>query len=103
MIAQNPMPKYFELQKRPAKFYLAILLGCSVILTIGGAMTYIFWQLGIEEKIFTNQFTTSVLLTDEIALVGAAAPWALISINWLACRVGIKKWHNFSKKTFGEI
>ncbi|MBT4384285.1 hypothetical protein HOD30_00895 [Candidatus Peregrinibacteria bacterium] len=100
---QNPMLNLFEIKRHSAKFYLASGLGCSLILIIGMSMTYVFWQLGVEESIFTNHLTTSVLLTDQLALVGAAAPWALISINWLACRVGIKRWRKFSKKHFGEV
>jgi len=82
-------------KKYPVQFYLISGIGSGLILSFTIGMTYVFWKYGVEQNIFTNNYSTSVLLTDSLYTATGAAPLALISVNWLACRIGIKQWRKF--------
>lgn len=77
-----------------------MILGILVILTIAGVITYFLHQNNVNEQVFTNNYTTSVLFSDSLASSSGAAPWALMSLNWFACRAILKRWILFIKNYF---
>lgn len=70
-------------------------LGTGLILSLGIGLTYELYIHGIENKVFTNNYTTSVLFSDTLASSTGAAPMALAGLNWFLCRMSIKKWRKF--------
>jgi hypothetical protein len=92
----------FDKRKYKAKFYLVSGVGAGLILSLALGLTYFFWQLGVEEKIYANHMTTSVFFTEGLSVAGAATPWALISINWLACKTSVSKWRKYVKRKFNH-
>lgn len=95
----EPM-KLFDTKKYNPKFYIFSGVGSALILVLSLGATYWLWQQGIKENIFPETFSTSVMLSDTLASMNTAAPWALISINWLACRTLIKGWRRKVKRWF---
>lgn len=75
-------------------------IGTGVIM--GGALivTFALYQNDVQEQVFTNNYTTSVLFSDSLASASGAAPWALLSLNWFLCRAMIKRWLGFIMKRF---
>lgn len=70
-------------------------LGTGVILGTALLSTALLYQYGIENKIFTNNLTTSVLFSDTLSTANGAAPWVLMSFNWFLCKSGVKHWRKF--------
>lgn len=75
-------------------------LGVIFILGLALGVTYFLYHQNVEEQIFTNNYTTSVLFSDSLASASGAAPWALLSLNWFLCRSAVKRWLGFIKKRF---
>ena len=96
----NDLSLMFDKHTYSPKFYLVSSLGAAAIILGAMLMTYVFWKLGVEQNIFIEHFSTSVLFTDGLEIAGSATPWALISINWLACKMGIRRWRKIMKKRF---
>lgn len=78
-----------------------MVAGVILILSIAGVITYFLYQNNVEDQVFTNNYTTSVLFSDSLASSSGAAPWALLSLNWFACRAMIKRWMVFIKARLG--
>lgn len=76
------------------------VLGTTLILSLAIVISFQLYKNGYEEKVFTNNYTTSVLYSDSLATASGAAPWALMSLNWFLCRSMIKRWFLFLKKRF---
>lgn len=74
-----------------------VLNGLGSGLILGGALlsTAVLYQYGVEDKIFTNNLTTSVLFSDTLSTANGAAPWVLMSFNWFLCKAGLKRWRRF--------
>lgn len=92
---------FLEKKKYSKKFYFLSGVGSGLILFLAILITWTLWQKGVEQAIFTNHFATSVLFTDSLTSAGSAAPWALISINWLACKSSIKGLRKYLAKKLG--
>lgn len=75
--------------------------GSSLILTLAVVISLGLYENGIEKDVFTNNYTTSVLYSDSLTTMSGAAPWALLSLNWLVCRSAIKRWLQLIRKHFG--
>lgn len=75
-------------------------IGTGVIMAGALIVTYTLYQNNVEEQVFTNNYTTSVLFSDSLASASGAAPWALLSLNWFVCRAMIKRWLSFITKRF---
>ncbi|MFA4815556.1 MAG: hypothetical protein WC924_05935 [Candidatus Gracilibacteria bacterium] len=75
-------------------------VGVGIILAGALALTYVLYQNNVENQVFTNNYTTSVLFSDSLATASGAAPWALLSLNWFVCRSMVKRWLRFIKKRF---
>ena len=87
----------FDKKKYSAKFYVLSGVGAGVILSFAIIFTIILWQNGIEGDIYSQNYSTSVFFTDGLTAGSGAAPWALISVNWLGARTGIKRWRSYLK------
>ena len=89
-------------KKTPNKPFSKVLMvgGVVLILAIAGLITYYLYQNNVEDSVFTNNYTTSVLFSDSLATSSGAAPWALLSLNWFACRAMIKRWMAFIRARF---
>ncbi len=74
--------------------------GTASILSLALVLTWVLHQHGIEDDVYTNNYTTSVLFSDSLASASGAAPWAMLSLNWFVCRAMIKRWLLFVKKRF---
>lgn len=74
--------------------------GSATILGLAGVITYVLYQHDVQEQVFTNNYTTSVLFSDSLATSSGAAPWALLSLNWFACRAMMKRWLGYITKRF---
>ena len=92
----------FMKKKEPNKHLSKGLLvgGVIVIVAIAGLITYYLYQNNVEEQVFTNNYTTSVLFYDSLATSSGAAPWALLSLNWFVCRAMIQRWMAFIRARF---
>lgn len=91
------------MSKKALNSKLKILIrwgGTGTILSLALAVTYVLYQFNVEERVFTNNYTTSVLFSDSLATSSGAAPWALLSLNWFVCRSMIKRWLGFAKAYF---
>lgn len=75
-------------------------IGTGTILALGIVLTYILYINGVEHAVYTNNYTTSVLFSDSLTTASGAAPWALLSLNWFACKAVIKKWRSSIRKWF---
>lgn len=75
-------------------------VGTGIIMASALVVTYVLYQNNVEEQVFTNNYTTSVLFSDSLASASGAAPWALLSLNWFVCRAMIKRWLGFITKRF---
>lgn len=84
--------------KHLSKFLL--VGGVILILAIGGLITYFLYQNNVGDQVFTNNYTTSVLFSDSLATSSGAAPWALLSLNWFACRAMVNRWIGFIRARF---
>ncbi len=67
-------------------------LGTGLILSLAIGLTYELYLHGIENDVYTNNYTTSILFSDTLSTGTGAAPLALAGLNWFLCRTGIKKW-----------
>jgi Na+/glutamate symporter len=67
-------------------------IGTGLILSLAIFLTYILYQHGIENKVFANNYTTSVLFSHSLATGTSAAPMALAGLNWFFCKTAVKKW-----------
>jgi hypothetical protein len=79
-------------------FVLVNGFGATLIISLAIAMTFVMWRHGVEQGIFLNNYSTSVLFVDSLKGVGAAAPWALLSINGLIAKLSLRSWRSFLKK-----
>lgn len=70
-------------------------VGTALILIITVGVTYELYIHGIENKVFTNNYTTTVLFSDTLATGTGAAPWALMGLNWFICKSAVKKWRKY--------
>ena len=73
-------------------------IGTALILVLAVGVTYELYMYGIENKVYTNNYTTSVLLSDTLSTGTGAAPFALAGLNWFICKSGIKRWRSFIRK-----
>lgn len=73
-------------------------IGTGMILSLGVIVTYELYVNGVENAVYTNNYTTSVLFSDTLTTASGAAPWALLSLNWFACKAVIKKWRGYMKR-----
>ena len=89
--------------KYPISFYIVSSVGCSVIVVLAICATYLLWQAGVKEQIYTSTMTTSVFFTSGLDSLGASTPWALLSLNWFACRSMIHKYRNFVISKLGVL
>ncbi len=89
-------------KKTPSRQFSKALMvgGVIVILATAGVITYLLYQNNVEDQVFTNNYTTSVLFSDSLATSSGAAPWALLSLNWFACRAMIQRWMAFIRARF---
>ncbi len=87
--------------KKKLVYRFSQVLGTSLIVAIAVGISFQLYQNGFEEKVFTNNYTTSILYSDSLATASGAAPWALMSLNWFLCRSVIKRWFLLLKKYFG--
>ncbi len=91
------------MKKKTTKLPVKKLLdwgGSLTIFTLAGIITYVLYQHDVQEQVFTNNYTTSVLFSDSLSTASGAAPWALLSLNWFACRAFMKRWSGFITKRF---
>ncbi|QQR55102.1 hypothetical protein IPG41_00800 [Candidatus Peregrinibacteria bacterium] len=72
--------------------------GTALILVLAIGVTYELYIYGIENMVYTNNYTTSVLLSDTLATGTGVAPLALAGLNWFICKSAIKKWRKFIRK-----
>lgn len=93
------MKKTQDIAKK-LKIKLLILLGAILILLATGLVSYELYLHGIENKVYTNNYTTSVLFSDSLVASSGAAPLALFSLNFFFCRSLIKKWARLIKRKF---
>lgn len=75
--------------------------GSFLILSLGILISFKLYNSSLEEAVYTNNYTTSILYSDSLAMSSGAAPWALMSLNWFLCRSGLKRWWRFISKRFG--
>ncbi len=73
-------------------------VGTGLILSLGIGLTYELYVHGIENNVFTNNYTTSVLFSDTLANSTGAAPWAILGLNWFFCKSAVKKWRKFIRQ-----
>jgi len=85
-------------KKNSLRFHLLSLGGSLLILAVIVGISYEFYIYGIENKVYTNNYTTSVLFSDTLRTATGAAPLALFSLNFFICRTLIKKWRKFVKR-----
>lgn len=91
------------MKKKKTNIHLSkglLVAGVVVILAIAGYITYYLYQNNVDEQVFTNNYTTSVLFSDSLATSSGAAPWALLSLNWFVCRALIQRWMGFIRSRF---
>lgn len=73
-------------------------IGTGLIVSLALFATYELYIHGIENKVFTNNYTTSVLFSDSLAASTGAAPMALAGLNWFICKSAVKKWRKAIRK-----
>lgn len=87
--------------KYPLRIQISSGLGTGLILSLGILVSYGLYTQGMENKIFANNYSTTVLLSDSLtSKTGAAAPWALFSLMYFVCRSSVKKWRRFIFRNF---
>lgn len=82
------------------KKHLLLVFGTGFILILALGITLLLHQNNVEDQVYTNNYTTSLLFSDSLASASGAAPWALISLNWFVCRSAVKRWISYVKKQF---
>lgn len=73
-------------------------IGTALILVLSVGITYELYMYGVENNVYTNNYTTSVLLSDTLASGTGAAPFALAGLNWFFCKSAIKTWRRFIRQ-----
>lgn len=76
------------------------LAGCGLILVLATVISLKLYNSTLEDAVFTNNYTTSVLYSDSLTVSSGAAPWALMTLNWFLARTALKRWWHFVTKYF---
>ena len=76
------------------------LAGCGLILVLALGISFKLYNSSLEDTVFTNNYTTSVLYSDSLTVSSGAAPWALMTLNWFLARSALKRWWHFITKLF---
>ena len=78
--------------KYPLRTQITGGLGTGLIIAFSLFVTGELYLNGVEHSVYTNNYTTNLLLSDTLTNTTGAAPWLLLSVLWLACKTTIKKW-----------
>ena len=76
------------------------LAGSGLILVLAIGISFKLYNSTLEDAVFTNNYTTSVLYSDSLTVSSGAAPWALMTLNWFLARSALKRWWQFITKYF---
>ena len=81
--------------KYPLRIQFSNGLGTGLILALGLVVTLELYTHGIEHNVYSNNYTTNLLLSETLVTTSGAAPWAIFSLNWFLCKSAIIKWRRF--------
>ncbi len=81
--------------KYPLRSQIYSGLGTGAIIALSLFVTFQLYMNGVEKSVYTNNYTTNLLLSDTLTETSGAAPWLLLSVIWVACRTTVKKWRKF--------
>lgn len=87
-------------QSNSLKKRILLVFGTAIILALALGITWVLHENNVEDQVYTNNYTTSLLFSDSLASASGAAPWALISLNWFVCRSAVKRWIAYVKNQF---
>ncbi len=81
--------------KYPLRTQIYSGLGTGLIVAFSLFVTFQLYLNGVEKSVYTNNYTTNLLLSDTLTETSGAAPWLLLSVLWFVTKTTVKKWRRF--------